>query len=68
MAKSIFASLPHQKPKLAVLFHQQKDDSVIEEGNNVHKLGDFKGPIHEFHKTFNVHNKHHIDIGLHSFS
>ncbi|CAN6583521.1 unnamed protein product [Malus baccata var. baccata] len=67
MAKSIFASLPHQKPKQAVLFHQQKDDSVIEEGNNFHRLGDFKGPIHEFHKTFNVHNKHHIDIASFKF-
>ncbi|KAM1013531.1 hypothetical protein FF1_043461 [Malus domestica] len=67
MAKSIFASLPHQKPKQAVLFHQQKDDSVIEEGNNFHRLGDFKGPIHEFHKTFNVHNKHHIDIASFQF-
>ncbi|CAN6721254.1 unnamed protein product [Malus baccata var. baccata] len=67
MARSIFASLPHQKPKQAVLFHQQKDDSVIEEGNNFHRLGDFKGPIHEFHKTFNVHNKHHIDIASFKF-
>ncbi|TQD83791.1 hypothetical protein C1H46_030672 [Malus baccata] len=67
MAKSIFASLPRQKPKQAVLFHQQKDDSMIEEGNNFHRLGDFKGPIHEFLNTFNVHNKHRIDIAPFKF-
>lgn len=67
MAKSLFASLPCQIPKQAVLFHQQKDDFVIEEGNNFHKLGDFQGPIHEFYNAFNIHNNHHINIGLHPF-
>ncbi|BBG95403.1 Translation elongation factor EF1A/initiation factor IF2gamma family protein [Prunus dulcis] len=67
MAKSLFASLPCQTPKQAVLFHQQKDDFVIEEGNNFHKLGDFQGPIHEFYNAFNIHNNHHINIAPFKF-
>ncbi|XP_021834775.1 HBS1-like protein isoform X1 [Prunus avium] len=67
MAKSLFASLPRQIPKQAVLFHQQKDDFVIEEGNNFHKLGDFQGPIHEFYNAFNIHNNHHINIAPFKF-
>ncbi|KAI5344311.1 hypothetical protein L3X38_012188 [Prunus dulcis] len=51
----------------AVLFHQQKDDFVIEEGNNFHKLGDFQGPIHEFYNAFNIHNNHHINIAPFKF-
>ncbi|KAI5353104.1 hypothetical protein L3X38_005996 [Prunus dulcis] len=65
--RSPFGSLPCQIPKQAVLFHQQKDDFVIEEGNNFHKLGDFQGPIHEFYNAFNIHNNHHINIAPFKF-
>ncbi|GAV77893.1 LOW QUALITY PROTEIN: GTP_EFTU domain-containing protein/ABC1 domain-containing protein/GTP_EFTU_D3 domain-containing protein/GTP_EFTU_D2 domain-containing protein [Cephalotus follicularis] len=37
MAKSLFASLPHQTPKKALPCQQQNDDLATEMGNNFHK-------------------------------
>lgn len=68
MAKSLFASLPRQIPKMAILIQPQKDGFMSEEGNNFHKLGNFQEHIHEFHKAFNTHKDHQINIGLHMFN
>ena len=65
MAKSLFASLPHQTPKNAVLFQSQKAGFETDEGNNIHKLGNFQGHIEEFHKIFSTCNHPPINIGLH---
>ncbi|XP_060972813.1 uncharacterized protein LOC115725432 isoform X1 [Cannabis sativa] len=56
MAKSLFASLPHQK-----------DGFETDNGNNVHKLGKFQGHIHEFHKKFCTSNYHKINIAPFKF-
>ncbi|XP_038695829.1 HBS1-like protein isoform X2 [Tripterygium wilfordii] len=52
MAKSLFASMPHQAPKKPVVYQQQNDDFVTEEGNKLHKCGNVGGNFHEFHKAF----------------
>lgn len=62
MAKSLFASLPHQTREKAV--GQQKNDVIIE-GNNFTKLGDIQGKIHGFHETFNSNSHSKVNIGLH---
>lgn len=64
MAKFIFASLPHQRPKIAVLVQPQKDGFETDEGNNFHKLENSKGHIHELHKIFSTRNHHQCNIGL----
>lgn len=67
MAKSLFASLPRQIPNKAVLIQPQNDGFLTEEGNNIQKLGNSQGYIHEFHKAFNTQNHHQINIGLQLF-
>ncbi|KAK9946779.1 hypothetical protein M0R45_012225 [Rubus argutus] len=67
MAKSLFASLPRKIIQKAVLFHPQKDDFVIEEGNKFHRLGDIQGPIHEFQNAFIIHKIHNINIAPFKF-
>ncbi|XP_024025521.1 HBS1-like protein isoform X2 [Morus notabilis] len=62
MAQSLFASLPHQAPKNAVLFQPQKDGSEADEGNNFHKLENFQGHIDELYKIFSTHNQHQVNI------
>lgn len=64
MAQSLFASLPHQAPKNAILFQPQKDGSETDEGNNFHKLENFQGHIDELYKIFSTHNQHQVNIGL----
>jgi elongation factor 1 alpha-like protein len=67
MAKSLFASLPHQTPQKAVVAQRRNDDFVTEEGNNFQKLGNFQGKFDEFHKAFSPHNRSHFDIGPNMF-
>lgn len=57
MAKSLFAQSPRQTLKEAVIFQQQNDDVVIEEGSNFQ--------LHGAHKTFCFHGLHHSNIGPH---
>ncbi|XP_062078801.1 uncharacterized protein LOC133783260 isoform X3 [Humulus lupulus] len=66
MAKSLFASLPHQTPK-TVLFQPQKDGFETDNGNNFHKLGKFQGHMHELHKIFCTCNYHKINIAPFKF-
>ncbi|XP_015885353.1 uncharacterized protein LOC107420808 isoform X1 [Ziziphus jujuba] len=66
-AKSLFASLPRQIPKIAVFIQPQKDGFITEEGNNFHKLGNIQGHIHEFHKAFNTHKHDQINIAPFKF-
>lgn len=67
MAKSLFASLPQQIPKKAVPFQKLNDVFVKEEGNNSHKNMNIQGQFHEFHKAYNTHSHHHLNIGPHMF-
>lgn len=67
MAKSLFASLPPRTPKKAVVIQRQNDGSLMEEGNNCHKLGNTKGKFHEFHEAFSSHSRSKFNIGLHMF-
>ena len=67
MAKSLFAQLPHRTLKKAVIFQQQNDDVVIEEGSNFEKHGNIKGHFHDVLKAFSFHGLHHTIIGPHIF-
>ncbi|PON73020.1 Translation elongation factor [Parasponia andersonii] len=64
MAKSLFASLPHQTAKTAVFFPPQNDGFETDKGNYFHKLGNFQGHIHEFHKIFSTCNHHQSNIAF----
>lgn len=57
MARSLFASLQHQKPKKSVIFEAQKDAFMTGELGNIH--GDF----HDFHRAFIFQNNTKINIG-----
>lgn len=65
MAKSLFASSPHQTPKMTVVGQQLKDDVVTGVGDNLHKIVNIKGNFHEFHEAFSSHINSKIKIGLH---
>lgn len=67
MAKSLFASLPQRTPKNSVVIQQQNDGSLMEEGNNCHKLGNIQGNFHEFHESFSSQSHSKFTIGLHMF-
>ena len=67
MAKSLFASLPHQMPKKVVDSQQQTDDFVVKVGNNFHPLGNIQGQFHEFHKAYSSPNHSRTNIGLEVF-
>ncbi|XP_038898329.1 HBS1-like protein isoform X3 [Benincasa hispida] len=54
MAKSLFASLPNQIPKRAVKFQEQDDKIVEEREENIHKIGNIRGHLHEFHNAFST--------------
>ncbi|ESR63383.1 hypothetical protein CICLE_v10007529mg [Citrus x clementina] len=67
MAKSLFASLPPRTPKKAVVIQRQNDGSLMEEGNNCHKLGNTKGKFHEFHEAFSSHSHSKFNIAPFKF-
>ncbi|KAI5660213.1 hypothetical protein M9H77_29006 [Catharanthus roseus] len=61
MARSLFASLQHQKPKKSVIFEAQKDAFMTGELGNIH--GDF----HDFHRAFIFQNNTKINIAPFKF-
>ncbi|OMO90581.1 hypothetical protein COLO4_19045 [Corchorus olitorius] len=67
MAKSLFASLPHQMSKKVVDARQQNDGFVVKEDNKFHPLGNSQGQFYEFHKayTYPIHSR--IDIAPFKF-
>lgn len=67
MAKSLFASLPNQIPKRAVNFQEQDDKIVEEREENIHKIGNIRGHLHEFHNAFSTCSHFRTNIGLHFF-
>ncbi|XP_050939595.1 uncharacterized protein LOC103503765 isoform X8 [Cucumis melo] len=54
MAKSLFASLPNQIPKRAVKFQEQDDKIVEKREENIHKIGNIQGHLHEFHNALST--------------
>lgn len=64
MAKSLFASLPNQIPKRAVKLQEQDDKIVEEREENIHKIGNIQGHLHEFHNAFSTCSHFHTNIGL----
>ncbi|XVE53462.1 hypothetical protein DITRI_Ditri03aG0005300 [Diplodiscus trichospermus] len=62
MAKSLFASLPHQVSGKVVDSQQHHDDFVVKEGNNFHPLGNNQGQFHEFHKAYSSPTHSRINI------
>lgn len=66
MAKSLFASsMPKQIPKSAVKFQEQNEEFVEEREGNIHKIGNIRGHLHEFHKAFSTRSQFRTNIGLH---
>ncbi|KAM7513672.1 hypothetical protein LguiA_003255 [Lonicera macranthoides] len=67
MAKSLFASLPHQTPKKAVIFQPPNDVFLTQEGNNFPKLGNIQGHFHDLHKAFSSQNHYKVNIAPFKF-
>ncbi|KAG4144910.1 hypothetical protein ERO13_D05G067700v2 [Gossypium hirsutum] len=67
MAKSLFASRPHQMSKKEVDSQQQNDDFVVKENNNFHMLGNNQGQFHEFHKAYSSPTHYRINIAPFKF-
>ncbi|XVE97237.1 hypothetical protein REPUB_Repub03eG0003800 [Reevesia pubescens] len=67
MAKSLFASLPHQMSKKFVDSQQQNDDFAVKEGNNFDPLGNNQGQFHEFHKAYSSPTHSRINIAPFKF-
>lgn len=65
MAKSLFASLPHQTLKKTIVYQQHNDDLEKEEDYKTCQPGNIQGRFHEFHKTFCSRSPSLINIGLH---
>lgn len=61
MAKSLFASLLHHKPKKAVAFEAKNGALLKGEPGNI--LEDF----HDFHRAFSSQNNYKFNIGLDIF-
>ncbi|PPR98934.1 hypothetical protein GOBAR_AA21745 [Gossypium barbadense] len=67
MAKSLFASRPHQMSKKEVDSQQQNDDFVVKESNNFHMLGNNQGQFHEFHKAYSSPTHSRVNIAPFKF-
>ncbi|XP_022729609.1 HBS1-like protein isoform X2 [Durio zibethinus] len=67
MAKSLFASLPHQMSKKVVDSRQENDDFMVKEGYNFHLLGNNQGQFHEFHKAYSSPTHSRINIAPFKF-
>ncbi|GMI92400.1 Super Killer 7, Hsp70 subfamily B Suppressor 1 [Hibiscus trionum] len=67
MAKSLFASSPHQMSKKFVDSQQQNDDFGLKEGNNFHMLGNNQGQFHEFHEAYSSPTHYRFNIAPFKF-
>lgn len=64
MAKSLFASSPNQIPKRAVKFQERNNNFVEEREDNIHKIGNIQGHLHEFNNAFSTCSHFGTNIGL----
>ncbi|XP_042517995.1 elongation factor 1-alpha isoform X2 [Macadamia integrifolia] len=68
MAKSLFASLPHQKQNMAITFQRQNDDFMRKETNNFCRIENTQGEFYDFHNAFKPPNcSYPVIIGLPPF-
>ncbi|GMG99284.1 hypothetical protein Nepgr_001124 [Nepenthes gracilis] len=68
LAKSLFASLPHQRPQKDVIFQSQNDHLVAVEGNKCHKNGINRREILEIRNALgSSHSCHPINIAFFKF-
>ncbi|KAM7267964.1 hypothetical protein ACFE04_010130 [Oxalis oulophora] len=67
MAKSLFASLPHQTRKKALLHNLQSDGCVTEGGNNIPMLGNIQDYLHELPEPLSSCRRPPINIAPFKF-
>ena len=65
MAKSLFASSPNQIPKREVKFQEQNDKFLEEREDNILKIGNIRGHLHEVHNASSTYSHVRTNIGLH---
>lgn len=56
MAKSLFASSPNQIPKREVKFQEQNDKFLEEREDNILKIGNIRGHLHEVHNASSTYS------------
>ncbi|XP_022976107.1 HBS1-like protein isoform X4 [Cucurbita maxima] len=66
MAKSLFASSPNQIPKREVKFQEQNDKFLEEREDNILKIGNIRGHLHEVHNASSTYSHVRTNIVSHN--
>ncbi|XP_022976106.1 HBS1-like protein isoform X3 [Cucurbita maxima] len=64
MAKSLFASSPNQIPKREVKFQEQNDKFLEEREDNILKIGNIRGHLHEVHNASSTYSHVRTNIAV----